>query len=124
MSHIPAIETARLVLPVPSAQDADAHARFFADAQASAFYGGPLCRDTGHWALKGFGKVVVTLDGRTVGGCGLVHPDGWPEVETHFRDDNHAARKLTQALGGTFRRRDSFPDGAARDVFAIPTQWG
>ena len=45
---------------------------------------------------------------------------GWPVVETHFRDENHAARKLTQALGGTKNRRDSFPDGADRDVYVFP----
>ncbi|MFI0395549.1 GNAT family N-acetyltransferase [Paracoccus jiaweipingae] len=167
MTAAPVIETARLVLRLPDGRDADAYARFFADAQASAFYGGPLrpdqaygalCRDVGHWALKGFGKFAVTLAGRTVGGCGIVHPDGWPSheltwwlspvargqglaqeasrgvlawarthlgwprVETHFRDDNHAARRLAQAVGGSFLRRDSFPDGIARDVFAIPTQ--
>lgn len=169
MSLSPVIETARLVLRLPVAQDADAYARFFADAQASAFYGGPLrrdqaygalCRDIGHWALKGFGKFVITLNGQPIGGCGVVHPDGWPsheltwwllsemrgqgiaqeasaavlawaraqlgwpEVETHFKDDNQPARRLTTALGGVLRRRQTFPDGVARDIFAIPTQGG
>lgn len=166
LSPIPVLETERLRLRVPEAGDADAYAGFFADAAASAFYGGPLrrdqaygilCRDIGHWALKGFGKFVITHDGETLGGCGIVHPDGWPgheltwwllpqargmgiaqeashavldwardhlrrdRIETHFRDDNIAARRLTESLGGRKQRRETFPDGIARDIYAIPT---
>ncbi|MEE9427162.1 MAG: GNAT family N-acetyltransferase [Paracoccaceae bacterium] len=45
---------------------------------------------------------------------------GWPQVETHMRDENLPARKLAQRLGGKFTGRDTFPDGVARDVFALP----
>lgn len=44
----------------------------------------------------------------------------WPQVETHMRDENLPARKLAQRLGGTIIRRDTFPDGFARNVFALP----
>ncbi len=163
---IPVLQTDRLNLRAPQAGDADAYARFFSDAGASLFYGGPLRadqafgvlgRDIGHWALRGFGKCTVTRDGAVLGGCGIVHPEGWPgheltwwllpeargqgiaweasrrvltwardtlgrdRVETHFRDDNIAARRLTESLGGYRLRRQSFPDGVARDVYAIPT---
>lgn len=163
---IPVLETERLTLRAPVAGDAEAYARFFADAAASGFYGGPLrrdqaygilCRDIGHWALKGFGKFVIARDGEVLGGCGIVHPDGWPgheltwwllpeargagiaqeasravldwardslgrdHVETHFRDDNLAARRLTESLGGRKQHREMFPDGFARDIYAIPT---
>jgi len=166
LTGTPVLETERLRLRVPGAADADSYARFFADADGSRFYGGPLrrdlaygmlCRDIGHWALKGFGKFVITCKGETLGGCGIVHPDGWPgheltwwllpearargiareasrvvlnwaceslgrdQVETHFRDENMAARRLTEALGGEKRRREIFPDGNARDIYAIPT---
>lgn len=161
----PKLRTARLTLRLPDARDLDAYTDFFADAQASHFYGGPLrrdqafamlCRDIGHWAMRGFGKFAVTLDGATVGGCGIVHPDGWPgheltwwvlpeargqgiareaslavlawardlgraEIETHFRDENIAARRLTESLGGRLLRRETFPDGIARDIYGIPT---
>ncbi|MBU3028675.1 GNAT family N-acetyltransferase [Paracoccus marinaquae] len=162
----PTLTTDRLILRLPEAGDGDAYARFFADAEASHFYGGPLrrdqafgilCRDIGHWILKGFGKFVMTRDGATIGGCGIVHPDGWPgheltwwllpeargagiaqeasravlgwarahlgraTVETHFRDENTAARRLTEALGGGLLRRETFPDGIDRDVYGLPT---
>lgn len=162
----PVLTTDRLTLRAPIAEDLDAYVRFFADAEASHFYGGPLrhdqaygvlCRDIGHWALKGFGKFAITRDGATLGGCGIVHPEGWPGheltwwllpeargtriaqeasravlawardrldrdmVETHFRDGNTAARRLTETLGGRKLRRETFPDGIARDIYAIPT---
>ncbi len=47
---------------------------------------------------------------------------GWTSVETHMRDENEAARKLAARLGGTVTRRDQFPDGVTRDVFALPHQ--
>lgn len=162
----PILTTGRLALRVPDRRDLDAYAAFFADADASHFYGGPLrrdqafavlCRDIGHWSLRGFGKFAITREGHTLGGCGIVHPEGWPSheltwwllpeargqgiaqvashavlvwardvlgfdsVETHFRDDNTAARRLTEALGGRKLRREVFPDGVARDIHAIPT---
>ena len=162
----PVLTTPRLILRAPEACDLAAYAEFFADPQASHFYGGPmrrdeaygvLCRDIGHWVLRGFGKFIITRDGHAVGGCGIVHPEGWPgheltwwllpaargtgiaaeasravldwardslgraEVETHFRDDNLAARRLTESLGGRKIRRDAFPDGVQRDVYAIST---
>jgi ribosomal-protein-alanine N-acetyltransferase len=45
---------------------------------------------------------------------------GWPSVETHMRDQNLPARRLAERLGGEVIRRDTFPDGVARDVFALP----
>jgi len=45
---------------------------------------------------------------------------GWPQVETHMRDENLPARQLAERLGGTVIRRDVFPDGVARNVFALP----
>mmetsp|Transcript_23420 Transcript_23420/g.41072 ORF Transcript_23420/g.41072 Transcript_23420/m.41072 type:complete len:173 (-) Transcript_23420:3573-4091(-) len=47
---------------------------------------------------------------------------GWTSVETHMRDENVPARRLAMRLGGTLARRDTFPDGVTRDVFALPTQ--
>ncbi|MEM9138760.1 MAG: GNAT family N-acetyltransferase [Pseudomonadota bacterium] len=45
---------------------------------------------------------------------------GWPVVETHMRDENLPARRLAERLGGTKIAREVFPDGVARDVFALP----
>ncbi len=47
---------------------------------------------------------------------------GWPSVETHMRDENIPARRLAQRLGGQVIRRDVFPDGVARDVYALPRE--
>lgn len=47
---------------------------------------------------------------------------GWPGVETHMRDENIPARRLAERLGGQIIRRDMFPDGVARDVFALPRE--
>ena len=163
---IPALETERLALRGPSAQDFPAYRAFYGDAEASAFYGGPLppeaawrrlAQDIGHWALRGFGiwSLVERASGETVGGCGLVHPEGWPRseltwwvapaarrqgyaleasraaitfgygtlrwplVETHMKDENTAARRLAEALGGQVIARETFPDGIARNVYAL-----
>ncbi|MCK4712654.1 MAG: GNAT family N-acetyltransferase, partial [Marinosulfonomonas sp.] len=45
---------------------------------------------------------------------------GWPQIETHMRDENMPARQLADRLGGKIIRRDMFPDGVARDVFVLP----
>ncbi|MFV0293938.1 MAG: GNAT family N-acetyltransferase [Paracoccus sp. (in: a-proteobacteria)] len=45
---------------------------------------------------------------------------GWEYVETHFRDENTPARRLTESLGGMKICRQTFPDGIDRDIYAIP----
>ncbi|MEM7546345.1 MAG: GNAT family N-acetyltransferase [Pseudomonadota bacterium] len=47
---------------------------------------------------------------------------GWPAVETHMRDENAPARRLAARLGGAVDRRETFPDGVTRDVFALPRE--
>lgn len=89
---IPAITTARLILRGPEAADFPVYRDFFADADASAFYGGPmeadrawrvLATDIGHWALRGYGRwsIIDRATGKMVGGCGLWWPDGYPRSE-------------------------------------------
>ncbi len=164
---IPSLETERLILRAPEAGDAAVHAAFYADAQGSGNYGGPLRPDqawrrmaenVGHWHLRGFGLWMIQpkAGGDAVGGCGLWHPEGWPsheltwwlmpaargtgfateaslaaiawgyralgwpDVETHMRDENLPARRLAERLGGVKVRRDIFPDGVARDVYRLP----
>jgi RimJ/RimL family protein N-acetyltransferase len=88
----PSLLTDRLVLRAPGPEDWPLYRNFYADAEASAFYGGPLtpdqawrklAGDIGHWVLRGHGLwVAVTRDtGGPVGGCGLVWPEGWPRHE-------------------------------------------
>ncbi|RVT85810.1 N-acetyltransferase [Rhodobacteraceae bacterium CCMM004] len=45
---------------------------------------------------------------------------GWAAVETLMRDENVAAHRLAQRLGGRVDRRETFPDGVARDVYVLP----
>ena len=88
----PRFETDRLILRSPREGDAVAYTDFYADPEASAFYGGPLlahdawgmmARDVGHWSLRGYGIWVVERrdTGAVVGGCGLMWPTGWPRSE-------------------------------------------
>lgn len=164
---IPELRTRRLLLRAPAPQDFEVYRRFYADPEASFFYGGPLraelawrrlAYDLGHWPLRGFGmwSVVEQATSRMVGGCGIVWAEGWPRheltwwitpearrqgyafeasqaaivwgygnlgwqnVETHMDDDNAAARALARKLGGVVTRRERFPDGLVRSIYALP----
>lgn len=164
---IPEVETERLLLRGPKPEDFSVYREFFADAEGSSTYGGPmsadrawrvLATDLGHWQLRGFGRwsVVVKKTGEMVGGCGLWWPEGyprseltwwiipahrrhgyateasraavrfgydtlkWPLVETHMNDENEPARRLAETLGGEIIAREVFPDGLARNIYALP----
>lgn len=88
---IPVLTTARLTLRGPEARDFEGVAAFFADADYSKGFGGPLNRNEawrwfasviGHWALHGFGWwIVETREGETIGFVGIWAPEGWPEPE-------------------------------------------
>lgn len=89
---IPTLHTERLVLRAPHDSDYPVYRAFYGDAEASAFYGGPLppgqawrklAYDIGHWSLRRFGMWVVVErgSGAVVGGCGLVWPEDWPRHE-------------------------------------------
>lgn len=45
---------------------------------------------------------------------------GWPVVETYMNDENMPAKALVLSLGGTWSRRQVFPDGRHRDVYTLP----
>lgn len=89
---IPELLTERLLLRGPTAADYPVYRDFFADAEASQFYGGPLdadrawrvlATDLGHWQLRGYGRwsVIERSTGRMIGGCGLWWPEGYPRSE-------------------------------------------
>lgn len=90
--QIPILKTERLALRGPISEDYPVYRDFFADAEASHFYGGPmeadrawrvLAADLGHWALRGYGRwsVVEQATGQVIGGCGLWWPGGYPRSE-------------------------------------------
>ena len=89
-THIPRIETARLVLRGHEAGDFDAFAAMLGEDR-TRFMGGPFDRDAAWgyftnnlsgWVLHGFGIWTVTdRQGRMLGEVGYLLPDHYPEPE-------------------------------------------
>ncbi|MET0294396.1 MAG: GNAT family N-acetyltransferase [Phenylobacterium sp.] len=88
----PTLETDRLILRPPIADDFEAWAAFTADPAASEFLGGAqppeaawriLCTTAGAWAIGGFSmfSVIEKASGRWVGRLGPWRPHGWPGDE-------------------------------------------
>jgi len=88
----PTLETERLILRPPAAEDLDGWAAFMADEEAARFVGGVQPRASawrgmatmaGSWSLKGFGmfSVIEKDTGRWVGRLGPWVPEGWPGTE-------------------------------------------
>ena len=89
---IPELTTERLRLRAPRETDFPVYRRFYTDAEASRFYGGPmlasaawkqLAMELGHWHLKGYGMWSLDLleTDAMIGGCGFWWPTGWPRPE-------------------------------------------
>lgn len=64
------------------------------------------------------GQGYATEASRAAIAWGYAH--GFDPVETHMRDENAAAHALAKRLGGRLIARETFPDGATRDVYALP----
>lgn len=88
---IPTVETERLILRAPHADDLPGMIAFYA-SERSHMVGGPrdaddcwqvLARRLGHWALKGFGTWHLTekASDAFVGGVGIIEVPGWDEPE-------------------------------------------
>ena len=88
----PVLQTERLILRPPVAEDFEPWAAYMADAEAARFIGGPQPRSTawrgfcsmaGAWAMFGFAMfcVVEKQTGRWIGRLGPWKPDGWPGTE-------------------------------------------
>ena len=86
------LETPRLILRVPRAEDLDGWAAMMADAQAAKFIGGVTPRSVtwralmtmiGSWHAMGFAmfSVIEKSTGRWVGRLGPWMPEGWPGPE-------------------------------------------
>ena len=94
MVEIPVIETERLRLTALGEHHFDAYAAMLADPENTRWVGNgqPLDRINawrsmamliGHWHLRGFGMWAVERhdDGLFLGRVGLMHPEGWPDIE-------------------------------------------
>lgn len=86
------IETERLILRPPRAEDFDAYAAKMADAEATRFTGGEQVRavawrgflaSAGAWMIQGFSmfSVIEKASGRWLGRLGPWYPEGWPGTE-------------------------------------------
>src|SRR6185295_20283378 len=88
----PRLDTPRLTLRPPEAQDFDAWAAFMADPASAEFLGGTQPRSAawrgfmtmaGSWSLRGFAmfSVIERSTGRWIGRVGPWCPEGWPGTE-------------------------------------------
>lgn len=86
------LETPRLLLRLPQAEDFDAYAEFMADPESAEFLGGLQPRSTawrsfvqivGAWQVCGFSmfSVIEKKSGEWIGRVGPWMPDGWPSTE-------------------------------------------
>ncbi|MBE1285850.1 MAG: GNAT family N-acetyltransferase [Rhodobacteraceae bacterium] len=100
---IPSIETERLILRAPSAEDLPAMAAFFA-TERSHYVGGPkdefgtwqsLAARLGHWAMNGYGLWHLTekATGDFAGWVGMIFAPGWHEPEMGWTLLEHAEGK-------------------------------
>ena len=89
---IPPLETERLILRVPLAEDYEPWVAFLADAEAQRFLGGAqtremawrqICTMCGAWTVRGFSmfSVIEKATGRWIGRLGPWQPEGWPGTE-------------------------------------------
>ncbi|MDB5692588.1 MAG: acetyltransferase, family [Alphaproteobacteria bacterium] len=88
----PTIETERLILRPPLAEDLDGWAALMGDEVAARFIGGlqpragawrSLAAMAGSWTLNGFGmfSVIEKATGGWIGRLGPWRPEGWPGSE-------------------------------------------
>jgi RimJ/RimL family protein N-acetyltransferase len=86
------LETPRLVLRPPEAEDFEAWAAMMADEEAARFIGGKqsraeawrsICTMAGAWSIRGFSvfSVIEREGGRWIGRIGPWQPEGWPGTE-------------------------------------------
>jgi RimJ/RimL family protein N-acetyltransferase len=90
---IPQLETERLIMRGPGAQDFEPFAAMMADPDVARYIApAPMERTDawralssaiGHWSMRGYGgwTVVNKSDGAFVGRVGMIHPEGWPGLE-------------------------------------------
>ena len=88
----PTLQTERLILRAPIAEDFEPWAAFSADEEAMRYLGGTqsravawrgICTMAGAWTIRGFSmfSVIEKATGRWVGRLGPWAPEGWPGTE-------------------------------------------
>ena len=100
----PTLETVRLILRPPIAEDFDAFAEFMGDEATAKFVGGAQSRPlawrnlaaiAGAWVLNGFSmfSFIEKETGKWVGRGGPWRPEGWPGTEVGWGVAAHAQGK-------------------------------
>lgn len=121
MIDIPQLQTERLRLTAFADRHFEAYAAMLADPNSTRFVGDgqPLDRMNawrsmamllGHWVLRGYGMWALELrdSGEFVGRVGLLHPEGWPDLELGWmlrpehRHHGYATEAGRAALGFAF----------------------
>src|ERR1700742_4412627 len=88
----PILETERLILRAPAAEDLEPWVAFAADAETMRYLGGAqarsvawrgLCTVLGSWTIRGFGmfSVIEKASGAWIGRLGPWQPEDWPGTE-------------------------------------------
>jgi len=88
----PTLETDRLILRAPRAEDFEPWAAFAADEEVNRYLGGAqgraqawrgMCQMAGAWTVRGFSmfSVIEKSSGRWIGRLGPWQPEGWPGTE-------------------------------------------
>jgi RimJ/RimL family protein N-acetyltransferase len=113
------LETERLILRAPQAEDFEGWAAFHCDAECMKYLGGPISRAdawrsmaavTGMWVLQGFSEfsVIEKATGAWIGRAGPWFPEGWPGPEVGWmflksaRGKGYAAEAATASLDLAF----------------------
>ena len=100
----PTIETERLILRPPTADDFEPYAAFMADPETGRYLGGVqtrvlawrgLASIAGAWTLRGYSmfSFIEKATGRWVGRGGPWMPEGWPGTEVGWGVVADARRK-------------------------------
>jgi RimJ/RimL family protein N-acetyltransferase len=108
----PTLETERLVLRPPQAEDFDAWAAVMADEPSARHIGGVQPRSTawrgflsvvGAWPIQGFSmfSVIEKASGRWIGRLGPWYPEGWPGAEVGWCIARGATRRGYAVEGAT-----------------------
>lgn len=92
ISLAPILETDRLILRVPKAEDFEAYAEWTVDEEVMRYIGGVqprpvawrgFCSIIGAWEVRGFSmlSIIEKSTGRWIGRMGPWQPEGWPGTE-------------------------------------------